>query len=150
MGFADSIKAFEQKALEAANTSVCKAFESLGVNLVDLTGNGNINIGGYSNGDIANNWHVSIGGIPEMVVPNAPDLSGYSSLSRIKSLAAAKPFYKQDNKVFLTNVMNYSYRADKLGWPTEDSTNGWVWTGKIKAYGFTSIAINNLKGAYAQ
>lgn len=149
MGFAEDVKKFEQKALLAANTSVCKAFESLGLNLVELTGHGNINIGGYSNGDIANNWHVSIGGIPEIVVPNAPDPSGIASLSRIKSLAAAKPFYNHDNVVYLTNVMNYSYRADKLGWPVEQSTNGWIWSGKVKAYGFTSQAINNFKGAYS-
>jgi hypothetical protein len=147
MGFADDIKKWELKALEAANTSVCKAFEKLGVNLVDLTGNGNINIGGYSNGDIANNWHVSVGALTT-VVPNAPDLAGTASLSRIKSLTAARPFYGKDNVVFLTNVMNYSYRADKVGWPMGQGTNGWVWSGRVPAYGFTSRAVNNLKGAY--
>lgn len=147
MDFAAKIKAFEEKALLAANTSVCKAFESLGVDLVNLTSNGNINYGGFSNGDIANNWHVSVGGLT-MVVPNGPDLTGSSSLSRIKSLAQESQFYKKDNTVYLTNVMNYSYRANFLGWPSGPGTNGWNWTGEVKAYGFLGKALNNLKGKY--
>jgi hypothetical protein len=147
MDFLAKIKAFEEKANLAANTSVCKAFEYLGVNLVELTGNGSINIGGFSNGDIANNWHVSVGGLT-MVMPNGPDMTGAASLSRIKGLAKELSFYKKDNTVFLTNVMNYSYRADKLGWPTEQSTNGWNWSGNVVAYGFVDKSLLNLKGKY--
>jgi hypothetical protein len=146
MGFADQIKAFEHKANRAANDSPCKAFEHLGVNLVELTKE--MKVGGFSDGDIANNWHVSIGGLT-MVIPNGPDLNGTASLSRIKSLSREMPFYMKDNVVFLTNVMNYSYRADKIGWQPEGlGTNGWYWTGKVGAYGFTSKALNNLKGKY--
>lgn len=148
MSFAAAIKAFEEKALLAANKSVCNAFESLGVDSVALTGNGNINIGGHSNGDIANNWHVSIGGIPNIVIPNGPDLRGTASLSRIKSLYTSQPFYRKDNIVYLTNVMNYSYRANFLGWPSGKGTNGWNWSGKVGPYGFVGKAINNLKGKY--
>jgi hypothetical protein len=147
MSFANAIKAFEEKALLAANKSMCNAFEYLAIENVVLTGD--INIRGYSDGDIANNWHVSIGATPVMVTPNGPDRSGSASLSRIKALASSMPFYRKDNTVCLTNVMGYSYRADKIGWPVEQSTNGWVWTGKAVAYNFTVRAINNLKGKYS-
>lgn len=145
MGFAEQIKAFEEKALLQANKSVNLAFESLGSDSVVLTGD--INYGGYSNGDIANNWHVSIGA-PLLVIPNGPDISGIASLSRIKSFSKENQFYRKDNVVFLTNVMNYSYRANFLGWPSGEGTNGWVWTSNIKGYGFVGRAINNLKGRY--
>lgn len=147
MDFAAQIKAFEEKALLAANASVCKAFTTLGTNLVSLTSGNQINYGGFSNGDIANNWHVSIGSLT-MVMPNGPDKSGSASLSRIQSLPQQAPFYKKDNTVFLTNVMNYAYRADKLGWPLGVGTNDWNWSGRVKAYGFTDKAIINLKGKY--
>lgn len=148
MSFAAAIKAFEEKALLQANKSVCKAFEYLGTQSVDLTKDGKINIGGFSNGDIANNWHVSVGGLT-MVVPNGPDLSGAASLARIRSLEGSLPFYKKDNTVFLTNVMPYSFRANYLGWPLGKGTNNWNWTGKVLAYGFVGQAIGNLKGKYS-
>ena len=146
MDFGAQIKAWEDKANAAMNTGVCKAFESLGVDLVKLTGD--MRVGGFSNGDMANNWHVSEGGAT-MVVPNGPDLSGTASLARIRALAKDQVFYKKDSVVFLTNVMGYAYRADVLGWKdVSQSTNGWRWSGTVGAYGFTTTAINNLKGKY--
>lgn len=148
MSFAAAIKAFEEKALLTANRRVSYAFEYLGTQSVDLTSNGKISIGGFSNGDIANNWHPSVGQ-PNIVVPNGPDLSGSASLARIKSFANSFTFYRQDATVYLTNVMNYSYRANYLGWPAGKGTNGWTWTGKVpKGYGFVGQAINNLKGVF--
>lgn len=147
MSFAAAIKAFEEKALLSANHSVSKAFQYLGTQAVDLTKDGKINIGGHSNGDIANNWHPSVGQ-PNVVIPNGPDLSGSFSMQRINSFAASFAFYRTDNVVYLTNVMNYSYRADKVGWPAGKGTNGWTWSGRVGPYGFTGQAINNLKGKY--
>jgi hypothetical protein len=147
MNFEAQIRAFEHKANLGMNTSVCKAFEYLGTELVTLTGYKNINYGGFSNGDIANNWHVSIGQVV-VPVPNGPDLTGSESLMRIRGVQHLSLFYTKDNTIYLTNAMGYSYRADKLGWPAEESTNGWKWSGKVKAYGFTGKAINNLKGKY--
>lgn len=149
MGFAAAIKAFEEKALLSANNSVSKAFEYLGTQSVDLTANGKINKGGFSNGDIANNWHVSVGQ-PNIVMPNGPDLSGSASIARIRQAAREHLFYRRDNVVYLTNVMNYSYRANYIGWPAGPGTNGWHWTGKVPSgYGFVGQAINNFKGKYS-
>lgn len=148
MSFAAAIKAFEEKALLSANTSVSRAFQYLGTQAVDLTANGKINIGKFSNGDIANNWHISVGQ-PNVVIPNGPDLSGSASLQRINSFAISMAFYKTDNVVYLTNVMNYSYRANFVGWPKGPGTNGWTWSGNVPVgYGFVGNAINNLKGKY--
>lgn len=145
MSFGAAVAAWVEKAEKNTNTSICKAFESVGVDLVELTKD--INYGGFSNGDITNNWHVSVGGLT-MVIPNGPDLTGASSLNRIRSLARDMPFYKKDNVVYITNVMNYAYRADKLGWPKGPGTNGWNWTGNVKAYGFVDKSLLNLKGKY--
>lgn len=148
MSFAAAIKAWEEKALLAANQSVCNAFEQLGVENVTLTSYGRINIGGHSNGDIANNWYVTEGS-PSSAAPNGPDLSGSASLARIRAIYATKPFYRKDSTVYLTNVMNYSYRANWLGWPKGQGTNNWIWSGRVPAgYGFIGTSLNNLKGKY--
>lgn len=149
MSFAASIKAFEEKALLKANKNVSIAFQYLGTQSVDLTANGKINIGGHSNGDIANNWHWSVGA-PNIVIPNGPDITGSASLARIQSFATSMAFYRQDNIVYLNNVMNYAYRADKVGWPMGRGTNGWFWSGRVPVgYGFVGQAVNNLKGKYS-
>lgn len=148
MGFGLDMKAWEEEALLFINHGVSKAFQYLGAQSVDLTSNGKINVGEFSNGDIANNWHISVGQ-PNIVIPNGPDLSGAASLQRINSFANSRAFYKTDNVVYLTNVMNYSYRADTVGWPAGKGTNGWTWSGRVGPYGFTATAINNLKGKYS-
>jgi len=146
MSFAAAIKAFEEKANLQMNKSVLSAFEHLSLSNIKLTQN--INIGGYSDGDITNNWYMSTGA-PEMAVPNGPDITSSASLSRLQSFLATKPFYGKDNVVFLTNVMNYSYRANYTGWPEGQGTNGWVWAGNVpNGYGFVGKSINNLRGKY--
>jgi len=147
MDFAAKIKAFEEKALMQADKSLNKFIEALGVENVNLTKDGKINRGGYSDGDIANNWYISVG-VPATNPPNAPDLSGSASLARIQAFSVQKLFYRKDNKVFITNVMNYSYRANTIGWPTGEGTNGWVWSKGIGPYGFVQQAISNIKGKY--
>lgn len=148
MDFAARIKAFEEKALLAADKSVTKAIQTLAADAVSFTANGQINRGGYSDGDIANNWNISVGS-PLMTTPNSPDLSGSASLSRIAAFSGQKAFYRRDNKVFITNVMGYSYRANYIGWPVGKGTNGWTWTSGIGPYGFVQRAIASVKGKYA-
>lgn len=148
MSFADDIKKWEQKALLAANTSLCKAVESLFTDEVVLspikpTAN-------YATGLLKNSFYPQAGGGYDMTVGTVPDDSGTGSLSRIKALMATKPFLGRDNIVSLTNSVPEAYRADVLGWPSGEGTNGWIWSGKVTAYGFTSQALNNFKGAYSQ
>lgn len=145
MTFAAAIRAFEEKALLRANQSITEAATFIAKENVKATQN--INLGGYSNGDMANNWHISYGALT-VPVPNGPDLSGSASFARIDSLAKSMDFYRKDGVVYITNAMPYSYRVNFLGFPTEQSTNGWHWTGKIGAYGFVGQSINNLKGKY--
>ncbi len=146
MSFADSIKAFQEKALRNANTQVTKAtFVHLGGDLVKYTLPSFMDQGKFSNGDIANNWHVQLGQ-PSELIPNGPDRSGTASLVRFQAELSSNLFYRKDNTVFITNAMNYSYRANYIGWPAGQGTNGWTWTNNIKGYGFLGIAVNNLKG----
>lgn len=145
MSFEAAIRAFEAKAKKAMNDSVCKAFEYLATENVRLTTE--MKVGGYSVGHIANNWRVSVGS-PQVLDDGTADITGGASLSRIKAFTQGLHFLGKDNTIFLTNGVNYSYRANVLGWPAGQGTNGWHWTGNVKAYGFTTTAINNLKGKY--
>lgn len=148
MSFGAAIKAWAEKAELKANDSVTNACVFLSTEVVDLTKGDKINIAGFSDGDIANNWHISVGAW-NLVVPNGPDKSGSASLARIATFAKEQLFYKKDNVIFINNVMNYSYRANTLGWRAGPGTNGWNWSGAVPSgYGFRETALNNLKGRY--
>lgn len=144
MSFAAAIKAFEEKALLAANKAVCNAFELVSTQLVARSPDPAI--GNYSKGHLANQWHPSVGS-PSVIDDGSADANGIASFTRIRAFTASSPFYRKDNVVFITNGANYAYRADKLGWPMGEGANGWVWNGAT-AYGFTGKAINTLKGHY--
>lgn len=146
--FADSIKAFEQKALAAADTSLCKAAESLFTDEVVLSPIKPA--ANFATGLLKNSFYPQAGGGFDMTVGTTPDDNGTASLSRIKALMATKPFLGHDNTVTLTNSVDHALRADIWGWPLGEGANGWVWSGNSKAYGFTSQAVNNFKGAYSQ
>ena len=133
------------KALQRANKNCCDIVEFVATENIRLTLN--INKGGYSKGHIANNWRVSAGG-PDLTVDPTGDITGNASYARARAFRLSKPFLGKDDKVFITNSVNYSYRADKIGWPAGQGTNGWKWSGRVTAYGFTGIAINNMKGRY--
>lgn len=145
MGFADSIKAWEEKALLAANKSVLTAIDVVGTDLTILTGD--INYGKYSQGHIANNWHISIN-TPELSVDSPPNRAGSASFARIKAFADSQAFYRKDAVAYISNGVNYSYRVNYLGFPKGPGTNGWTWTGRVVAYGFIGKALNNLRGKY--
>lgn len=148
MGFAEDIKRFEQKALEAANTSLCKAAESLFTDEVVLSPIKPA--ANFATGLLKNSFYPQVGGGFDMTVGTVADDTGTASLSRIKAVMALKPFLGKDNTITLTNSVPEAYRADVLGWPMGEGSGGWVWSGKVKAYGFTSQALNNFKGAYSQ
>lgn len=145
MSFAAAIKAFEEKALLKANDKIIEAATFIATENIKATQK--INLGGLSNGDMANNWHISYGAL-NVPIPNGPDLSGSASFARVSAMAKIQDFYRKDSTIYITNAMPYSFRANSIGWPQGKGTNGWVWTGKIKAYGFLGQAINNLKGKY--
>lgn len=145
MGFAGDIKAFEQKALLAANNSVCKAAE---VGFTEAVINSPTSPeASYATGLLINSWFPAIASFDE-TVGNATDYYGTASLSRIRTILAQKPFYGKDSFVTLTNSVDHAYRANYLGWPAGLGTNGWHWTGNVQAYHFVSTAINNIRGKY--
>ena len=145
MGFADSIKAFEKKALLAANTSVNKAVESLFNEVVAHTPTAPE--ANYAKGLLINSYYTAVGGF-DLTVGTATDYYGGASLSRIKSLAVGNNFLGKDNFVTLTNSVDHAYRADKIGWPMGEGSSGWHWTGKVGAYNMRDKAIVNWKGKY--
>lgn len=147
MGFAEDIRKFEQKALAQANKSVCNAFEYVATQEVILSPDAPT--ANYSVGLLKNSFYTHVGGGYNMTVGTVANSSGADSLSRIKAAVATQPFLGRDNTITLTNSVDHAYRADVLGWPSGEGANGWIWSGKVKAYGFTSQAINNFKGAYS-
>jgi hypothetical protein len=147
MSFADDVKRWEAKALLAANNSLCKAFEYVATQEVVLAPEAPA--ANFSIGLLKNSFYAMAGGGFDLTVGTVPDPSGTSSLSRIKAIVATQPFLGRDNTLTLTNSVDHAYRADVLGWPLGEGANGWVWSGKVKAYGFTSQAINNFRGAYS-
>jgi hypothetical protein len=148
MGFADSIEKWGQKALTEANASICKRAESLFTNVVVLSPEPP-GKGGYSKGVIKGGWYSAINGFNN-TVNTAPDPSGISSLSRIKSTLAAMPFFGKDATVTLTNSTPYIRYVEFIGWPANYPGNntGWKWTGKIGPYSMVSTAVSNFRGAY--
>jgi hypothetical protein len=146
MGFAEDIKKFQEKALLSANKSLCNAFEYVATQEVVLSPEAPA--ANFSTGLLKNSYYPQVGGGYDMTVGTVANPSGTDSLSRIKAAVATQPFLGKDNTITLTNSVDHAYRADVLGWPMGQGANGWVWSGKVKAYGFTSQAINNFKGAY--
>lgn len=146
MSFADSIKAFEQKALLAMNKSVSNAIESVFTDTVVLSPEKPE--ASYATGLLKNSWYVMAGGGFDETKGTSPDQNGSSSLSRIKSTLAESIFLGRDNTITLTNSVDHAYRANYLGWPTGDNSTGWHWTGKVQAYRFVQNAVNNFKGKY--
>lgn len=147
MGFADDVKRWEAKALLAANNSLCKATESLFTDEVVLSPVQPA--ANYATGLLKNSFYAMVGGGYDTTVGTVADSNGTGSLSRIKAAMATQPFLGRDNIVTLTNSVPEAYRADVLGWPLGEGANGWIWSGKVKAYGFTSQAVNNFRGAYS-
>lgn len=145
MSFADQIKAFERKALLAANSSVLKAFETVAIDTVLLTPTSPE--AKYATGLLINSWYPAVGSF-DNTVGTTTDYYGNASLARIKAIVAQQPFLGKDNFITLTNSVDHAYRAEHLGWPSGLGTNGWHWTGKVQAYKMVGRAVNNLKGKY--
>lgn len=147
MGFANDIKAFQQKALEDANTSVCTAFETVSVSTVYLSPTPPGINSGYSIGTVKNQWYAAIASFDESV-GTANSITGSASLASIAAIIAQKPFFGKDNFVTLTNSTSYVARVESLGWPAADSPKGWHWTGRAVPYAMVATSISNLIAAY--
>ncbi len=145
MGFADQIRAFERKALEAANTSVCRVAEELFVETVLTTPTAPE--AAWSKGLAINSWFPANDGF-DSTVGSALDYSGGASLSRIKTTLALKPFLSKDGFVTLTNSVPYISRIEYLGWPTGQNETGWHWTGTVGPYSMVRTSVANIRGKY--
>ena len=146
MGFASDIRAFQIKAVSKVSENMNKAVEGLFTDVVRLAPTQPF--ANYSTGLLVNSFYAKAGGY-DLTVGSAPNSSGGDSLGRIKAMLSQMPFLGKDNFVTLTNSVDHAYRADVLGWPAGQGTNGWVWSGRVQAYAFRSQAVNNFRGAYA-
>ena len=133
MTFSEGIDAFKAQALVEASTSINSFVKDYFSKIVELSPDSSK--GTYSIGTIKDNWYSSIG-IPSMSFGNTHDDVGASSLMRLYSTLEAQPFLSKDNTVYFSNSTPWAYRAEYLGWASNDPTNdtGWVWRNGILPY----------------
>ena len=147
MSFESDIKAFQAKALLAASKKTSNAVEELFTTAV-VESPSPAGQGEYSKGLLANQWYSMVVGTSTQL-SSATNPSGADSLSRIKATLASLPFYGKDSVVTLTNNEPYAYRADQIGWPQGEGTNGWHWSGRVGGYHMTQKAVQKVKGIYS-
>lgn len=130
----------------AMNKEVCNAFEEIATGAVvespDPPG-----IGGFSKGLLKNSWFPEVGGI-DPTVGTVPNATGADSLSRIKGVVKIFPFFGKDNFITLTNSVEHAYRAEWLGWPAGEGSNGFLWSGRVGPYAMVQTAITNYKAKH--
>ena len=146
MTFASDIKAWEQKALLAANNSVSKAFESLTREVV-MRSPTPPGMAGWSVGHLKDNWHASIGSMSTENT-DSRNSSGAASIASIRAIVAQRPFLGKDNVLFFTNNTRYAYRVEFLGWP-KGKGGGQLSFGKwqgAQPYHMVSLSVANFKG----
>lgn len=146
MSFESDIKAFQAKALLAANKSVCKVVEEVFTQTVVLSPSPS-NQGPYAKGLLANQYYTDVGGSFSGDITSATNPNGADSLSRIKATMASQPFFGKDNVVTLTNNTEEAIYAERLGWKKGEGTNGWTWSG-TPAYGMVVKAVIATKAKY--
>lgn len=149
MSFAAAIKAFEEKALAQANTSVSNAVESLFNEVVFLSPDPP-GKGGYAKGVVKNSWYTSINGV-DLTIGSTPNPTGAASLSRIKAALSSKPFLRKDGFITLTNSTPYINYVENIGWPKNypGNSTGWAWTGKVGPYSMVKTSVTNFRGRYS-
>ncbi len=149
MSFASQIKAFEEKALLAANRSVSNAVEEIFTSAVVNTPSptSSPTSAQYSTGLLANQWYPEVSSFSGQL-SSATNPYGADSLSRIKALSGQQLFLKRDNVITLTNNVDHAQRAEYLGWPQGKGTNGWTWTGTVGPYAMVGRAVAAWRGKY--
>lgn len=139
--FSEQIKAWEQKALLAANKSVSNAVEELFTSIVVASPSPS-NPGPYAIGLLANQYYPMINGFSQEI-STATNPNGSDSLSRIKSILAGRVFYGKDNFITLTNNTDHAYLAEVTGWQAPQ------WSGKQGPYSMVSRSVAKLRGMYS-
>ncbi len=139
--------AFREKALQDASNNTNQVFSSFMKQAVNYSPT--FGLGRYSTGHLINQWYTASGDSPSSEVGSAIDASGSASIQRIDKLVDEHLFYGRDNTVTLTNNTQQAIYADKLGWEAGLGTNGWTWTGRVKAYNMTTNALNYTLGKYS-
>ena len=147
MGFADSIKAFEKKALLAASNNSNTIVKKLFTYTVENSPSPN-NPGPYATGLLINQYYPMIAGTSSEI-SSATSPYGNASLARINDIVLQMPFLGKDNFVTLTNNVDHAYRAEMLGWPAGEGTNGWMWSGRQGPYGMVQKAMIQIQGDYS-
>jgi hypothetical protein len=127
MGFADSIKAFGNKAKREVNNHIVEVATELFNEVVAGTP--------VDKGVMINNWYA---GDSKVYNPayneNSTDKSGMASYTQIASLKAYQGFVGRDSSISISNSTPYGFRAEYAGWPAPK------WTGRIGPYAMIANA----------
>lgn len=119
MGFADSIKKSRDKIVEQVNDKMLETATNLFSAIVRDTP--------VRTGLLINNWF-SGDGAYSPAKTTILDKTASGSLLNIDSLRDSTAFLGKDGFVSLSNNLDYSYRAEALGWPSPE------WSGRVDAY----------------
>lgn len=121
MGFADSVKAFQTKALVAVDSGVEKVIDKL-----MISNSGVIKTTPILDGILINSWFPMLGGNYDMSISKSESTSGDESIARVKEMMLTKPFHGKDNTVTFTNSQDYAYKIEYLGHSRLKAPQGWV------------------------
>lgn len=81
------------------------------------------NPGPWADGLLANQWYPQAGS-PSKALGADTSPNGSASLARINGMVKGREFFGKDGKLFLTNNLDYAFRAEYLGWHPPE------WSGK--------------------
>lgn len=125
MGFADSIRAFGQKAVVEVDEKVHAIAEELFTEVVNMspTKPG----ANTAKGEFINNWMAGANRI-DTSTRGSYDYSGMGSRNSIATLRGEHVFLGKDGYVTLTNSTPYAFRVEYAGWPQPQ------WSGRVGKY----------------
>lgn len=149
MSFLSGIKAFEAKALAKANDNTSKIVKELFEQVVVRSPSPALNpTPAFAKGHLANQWYPVIGNQFSAAVSPDASITGSGSLARVSGVLLSRPFQGKDNIITLANNVDYAYRAEVLGWPAGQGTNGWIWSKNTGPYMMVRGAMQFIAGKY--
>ena len=140
-GFADSVLSNASKMLAKVDVQCNAIARDLFLSIVDKTPSP-ANPGEYATGHLVNQWYPEVDDFSEELSGDT-DENGAASRSRIYALNKLFTFLGKDGTLTLTNNLPYAYRAEALGWPTQDG-----WSGRQGPYRMVALSLQAIAAKY--
>jgi hypothetical protein len=128
--FADSVKANSDKILQHINKKCYSIVWQLFTSIVYKTP--------VLKGELINSWYPKVGKDFSSEKTTIYNKSGAGSLARIKAVTSGAEFLGKDGVITMANNLDYSYRAEVLGWPQP------LWSGEKGPYRMVALSIQQV------